>query len=75
MNKELPLETFTFEYLDYNNEYRIRKTKSYYGPMGAANRIDDMKHIISINGEIHDNFSAHHLLCPICRTNRQEEKL
>ena len=51
--KQLPLETFTFEYLDYNGRYQIRKSKSHYGDMGAANRLHDMKHIISINGQIH----------------------
>ena len=59
-------ETYLIEYLDYNRQYQLRKVKSWYGDQGAVNRLPDCNKIISINGEVFNDFSHHKQLCPIC---------
>ena len=58
---------YKIEYLDYNKEYLIRNISSWYGDQGAVSKLHDLKHLISVDGEIHDDFSLHKRLCPKCR--------
>jgi len=57
---------YEIEFLDFNGQYHIKTVRSWYGDMGAVNRLQEIDKIISINGEIHDDFSFHKRLCPVC---------